>query len=220
MITHMSKSNVILSIFLVIGIVYLVWAVYAAYFKNSKEHFTEVKLTDYEARMAVMKVFDTVLHRKPLPDEIDKYAKVTNEQDMLIAVMTDYNVTTPPPTAATATVASATVAAPAPVAVPAAVATATTVTTPMHPSESFVTAAASASASATTLASASTTTDDGLKKEEFNSASSKKTNSNGAVSPSANPAIDLTAIETNLSSIVNTVNSIRALLYTQTMCEQ
>ena len=219
MITHMSKSNVILSIFLVIGIVYLVWAVYAAYFKNSKEHFTEVKLTDYEARMAVMKVFDTVLHRKPLPDEIDKYAKVTNEQDMLIAVMTDYNVTTPPPTVASA---SATVAVAAPVAVPAAVATATTVTAPTHPSESFVPASASASAlaSASAAASASASTDDGLKKEEFNSASSKKTNSNGAVSPSANPAIDLTAIETNLSSIVNTVNSIRALLYTQTMCEQ
>ena len=189
-IPHMSKSNVILSIFLIIGIVYLVWAVYAAYFKNSKEHFTEVKLTDYEARMAVMKVFDTVLHRKPLPDEIDKYAKVTNEQDMLIAVMTDYNVTTPPPTVVAPT-ANANAIAPVPVVVDA-------TTTAVPPS-----------------------------KEEFDGPApapgpgpSKQANANGAVPPSSKQVIDLTAIETNLSSIVNTVNSIRALLYTQTMCEE
>ena len=213
----MSKSNVILAIFLVIAVVYLGWAVYAAYFMKNEEHFTDGKLTDYEARMAVMKVFDTVLHRKPLPDEIDKYAKVTNEQDMLIAVMTDYNVTTPPPSAITTTETPAT----------ATVATVGTVVVPPVTTNGATTAAVAVAVAPVTSPSASTgvvpAKSEGFGQAPANSnsnSSRKTTNSNGAASPDANPVIDLKSIETNLSTIVDTVNSIRALLYTQTMCEQ
>jgi hypothetical protein len=92
-----SKSNLILVLFLAIAICYLLWTLYAAFCKKPTEHFTSETLDDYEARMTVMKIFDTVLHRKPTPDEIDKYAKVTNEQDMLVAVLTDFNIATPTP---------------------------------------------------------------------------------------------------------------------------
>ena len=222
--SYMSKSNVILAIFLVIAIVYLVWAVYAAYFKGSafsrnEEHFTDGKLTDYEARMAVMKVFDTVLHRKPLPDEIDKYAKVTNEQDMLIAVMTDYNITTPPPPPTAAATASEDTAS-ASASVPAVVTSATTATAVTGP----LTTAPTTPAHVVPATHAIQAIPVPAKTEAFDQSTNKKSNANananGAASPSSNPSIDLKSVETNLSTIVDTVNSIRALLYTQTMCEQ
>lgn len=90
-----SKNNIILAAFLIVAVLYLGYSVYATYFY--KEHFVDGQhLNDYEARMHVMTVFDTVLKRKPTADEIDKYALITNEQDMLVAVLADYKALPPP----------------------------------------------------------------------------------------------------------------------------
>lgn len=95
-----SKNNIILAAFLIVAVIYLGYIVYTTYF--FKEHFVDGQhLNDYEARMHVMSVFDTVLKRKPTADEIDKYAVITNEQDMLVAVLADYKAL--PPLAATTT---------------------------------------------------------------------------------------------------------------------
>ena len=70
---ELSKGNMILALFFLVAVGYLLWILYVYFIKKPTEHFTEShKLDDYEARMTVMKIFDTVLHRKPLPDEIDK----------------------------------------------------------------------------------------------------------------------------------------------------
>ena len=94
----MNKQNVILLIFLIVGIAYLAWIVYSGY-KGDFEHFTTTAASetpDYNARMNVLKVFDTILHRKPTISEIDAYSKkFNNEQDLLSAVVTDFNVQPP-----------------------------------------------------------------------------------------------------------------------------
>ena len=82
-----TKENVILTVFLVVAIIYLLWL----FIKSMKgayctEHFTE----EYECRMSVMRVFDKTLNRKATQEEIDKYCKIQNEQDMLVAVIADY----------------------------------------------------------------------------------------------------------------------------------
>jgi hypothetical protein len=80
------------------AVAYLVWLVLNLMkSKFCMEHFTEVSEEDkssssYESRMNVMKVFDTVLHRKPTNNEIEKYSKIHNEQDMLVEVLADFNV--------------------------------------------------------------------------------------------------------------------------------
>lgn len=88
----LTKKNVILFVFLLLAIAYLFWILFKTMQKqfcksNVNEHFTE-----YESRMNVMKVFDSVLNRKPTQEEIDKYFMIENEQDMLIAVMEDNNI--------------------------------------------------------------------------------------------------------------------------------
>jgi len=87
-----SKSNVILIVFLLLGIAYLFWL--AMKTKNCKvqEHFTDVSAGNYESRMNVIKVFDTVLHRKPTQDEIEQYYIIENEQDLLMTVLADFGV--------------------------------------------------------------------------------------------------------------------------------
>lgn len=89
----LTKKNAILFCFLLIAIFYLVWILFSTMQNkfcktNVAEHFTE-----YESRMNVMKVFESVMNRKPTQEEIDKYFVIENEQDMLIAVMADNNIT-------------------------------------------------------------------------------------------------------------------------------
>ena len=180
----MDKNNVILALFLFVAIVYLVWIVT----KKPTEHFT---LDDYQARMTVMKIFDTVLHRKPQPDEIDKYSKVDNEQDMLIAVLADYNIAAPPPSA------------PAPPSAP---------STPAPPSPSVPTPP-SPSAPAPPPPTPTPTPESFAPK-----ASPAPAPGPGAANRNA-PSIDLVKVETSLSAILDNVNAIRASLYTQTLCE-
>lgn len=93
----MSKENTILLIFFLIALAYLVWMICASMRKSHKkdamEHFTDVsEETGYESRMTVMKVFDNLLNRKPDLAEIEKYSEITNEQDMLIAVIAQYKI--------------------------------------------------------------------------------------------------------------------------------
>jgi hypothetical protein len=105
--SNQSKGNAILMVFFLVALAYLAWIVYAALRSRKKdalEHFTDSEktvqssdssdsaLTGYESRMTVMKVFDNLLHRKPEIAEIEKYADITNEQDMLVAVIADYDV--------------------------------------------------------------------------------------------------------------------------------
>ena len=111
----MSTENIFLIVLLLVGLGYLLWVVFnmlkKSYCGKVKEHFTEevsvdVKEEDtdsdeYKSRLNVMKVFETVLNRKPTSDEIEKYSKILNEQDILVEVLKDYptssDVTTPTP---------------------------------------------------------------------------------------------------------------------------
>jgi hypothetical protein len=58
------------------------------HFKVSEEDST------YQYRMEVIKIFDMYLHRNPTPEEIDKYSELKNEQEILLAVLRDFNVDT------------------------------------------------------------------------------------------------------------------------------
>lgn len=194
-----SKSNLILVLFLAIAICYLLWTLYAAFCKKPTEHFTSETLDDYEARMTVMKIFDTVLHRKPTPDEIDKYAKVTNEQDMLVAVLTDFNIATPTPLPGGVTSESTSDA-------PKKDVVASSKKDVVAPPRKDV-VASSVVPSTVVVPPASA--------ESFAPVPSKAQNTY----TSSNVDIDLKAIEGNLSSIMDSVNMIRSSLYLQTMCE-
>lgn len=61
----------------------------------ANEHFTDgdgsttIPL-DYNSRLTVMNVFDAYLKRNPTTDEINKYSKLKNEQDILTAVIKDF----------------------------------------------------------------------------------------------------------------------------------
>ena len=95
----MSKQNIVLLLFLFIGLLYLLWIVFKMFQKSFcsrpiKEHFTtteEETLHDstYTNRMNVMKVFDTVLNRKPTSVELEKYSAIHNEQDLLVAILSE-----------------------------------------------------------------------------------------------------------------------------------
>lgn len=87
--TLLTKTNVYILIFLIIAFVYLGWVV-VQNVRNKTEHFVS---DDYQSRMYVMKVFDLVLNRNPTPEEIEKYVVLGNEQDILVAVLKDFNKT-------------------------------------------------------------------------------------------------------------------------------
>ena len=83
-----SQTNLILIIILVCATLLLVYIVYSK--KKNMEHFSSPESgTKYENRMNVMKIFNTVLDRKPTLKEIEKYADIDNEHDMLNAIMAD-----------------------------------------------------------------------------------------------------------------------------------
>ena len=101
----MTKTNVILIIFLLVAVMYLVYIIVYAYKKSkTEEHFVTEEVTPeaedqsgkgYESRMYVMKVFDLVMNRKPTTEEIAKYSILGNEQDILVAVLKEFNKTDP-----------------------------------------------------------------------------------------------------------------------------
>ena len=69
------------------------YALYALWrYLKPHEKFTEgPALGAYEAKMYVMSVFDTALHRKPTEAEIAKYSKYGSESKILAAVVTDFS---------------------------------------------------------------------------------------------------------------------------------
>lgn len=86
----MNKTGVYVSILAIILIGWLIYFVINA--KAKKEHFTEDG-ADYDSRLQVMKIFDMVLSRKPTTEEIEKYSKIKNEQDMLVQILQDFKST-------------------------------------------------------------------------------------------------------------------------------
>ena len=82
--------NLVLFVLIIVAICYII---YVSYKSNNhlKEHFSND--TSYDARLETMKVFELVLNRKPTPDEIDKYSKYKNEQDILVHVLSDFKST-------------------------------------------------------------------------------------------------------------------------------
>lgn len=86
-----SKGNIYIMLFIFIGLAYVLFLVYQNVYANQKEHFEEpVNDKQYKANLQVIKVFDVVLNRKPTNEELEKYGKSENEQDILIAVMNDF----------------------------------------------------------------------------------------------------------------------------------
>lgn len=55
------------------------------------EHFVE-ESPNYKYRLEVMKVFDLYLNRNPTPEEINKYAAIGNEQDILLEILKDFDI--------------------------------------------------------------------------------------------------------------------------------
>lgn len=57
---------------------------------TTQEHFTEDGHDSYVSRMTTINVFDAYLKRNPTTEEIDKYSKFANEQDILTELMKDF----------------------------------------------------------------------------------------------------------------------------------
>lgn len=86
------KAYIILFILLIIG--YSIFLIIRTLRKTNPvevEHFVE-EHPDYQYRMEVMKVFDLYMSRNPTPEEIDKYAVLRNEQEILLAFLRDFNI--------------------------------------------------------------------------------------------------------------------------------
>lgn len=89
-IVNASPVKVYVILFVLIALCYIAYFTMKS-FKNEKitaEHFT-TEPGNYDSRMRVMNVFDGYLHRNPTVEEIDKYSKFGNEQDILVEVMKD-----------------------------------------------------------------------------------------------------------------------------------
>ena len=81
-------------LFIVIIIGYSIFLIIRSLNRTSPvgaEHFIQEN-PDYQYRMEVMKVFDLYLNRNPTNDEIEKYSKLKNEQEILLAFLRDFNI--------------------------------------------------------------------------------------------------------------------------------
>lgn len=87
-----TKVYIILFVLVILG--YGVFVISKSLKKNSQnlEHFAEEN-PDYKYRLEVMKVFDLYMNRNPTPEEITKYASIKNEQDLLLTILKDFNIT-------------------------------------------------------------------------------------------------------------------------------
>ena len=83
--------NLALFILILVAVAYIIYVSYVSSKNHLREHFSND--TSYDARLETMKVFELVLNRKPTPDEIDKYSKYKNEQDILVHVLSDFKST-------------------------------------------------------------------------------------------------------------------------------
>ena len=83
--------NLALFILIIVAVAYIIYMWYVSSKNHLREHFSND--TSYDARLETMKVFELVLNRKPTPDEIDKYSKYKNEQDILVHVLSDFKST-------------------------------------------------------------------------------------------------------------------------------
>lgn len=87
-----TKVYIFLFLFVVIG--YGVVIINRSLKRSDKdmEHFVEQN-PEYKYRLEVMKVFDLYMNRNPTPEEINKYAGIQNEQDILLTILKDFNIT-------------------------------------------------------------------------------------------------------------------------------
>lgn len=87
----MEKQNFILMVFLILAVAYLAYIITKSGARKL-EHFDNQDVpADYDARLNVIKVFETVLKHKPTVEEIKKYSSISNEQDLLSKLMQDYS---------------------------------------------------------------------------------------------------------------------------------
>lgn len=84
----MNGLNIVLALLLVAVLSYIIYVVVTS--NITKEHFTTEEEGGYDARIETIKIFELVLNRKPTTEEIEKYSKFKNEQDILIQVLSDY----------------------------------------------------------------------------------------------------------------------------------
>lgn len=89
-----SPTKVYVFLFLLVVIGYGALIISRSLKRTNKdmEHFVEQN-PDYKFRLEVMKVFDLYMNRNPTPDEINKYAGIQNEQDILLTILKDFNIT-------------------------------------------------------------------------------------------------------------------------------
>lgn len=101
----LSAGKVTLAVFLVVIVCYTIFFITQYIKKNQKqaEHFTELSDAKpmskaakdchlYNIRQEVMNIFELYLKRKPSAEEIAKYEKLDNEQDILVAIVKDFNI--------------------------------------------------------------------------------------------------------------------------------
>lgn len=88
-----SPMKVYVMLFMLVVMCYVVFIIIQTTQKRNKdlEHFVE-ESPNYKYRLEVMKVFDLYMNRNPTPDEIEKYARIGNEQDILLAILKDFNI--------------------------------------------------------------------------------------------------------------------------------
>ena len=100
-----SSTVYILLFFFVITL----WVIYYVTntIKGKGEHFIDLTVEDetpksdapaecklYNMRQEVINIFELYLSRKPSVEEIQKYSSKGNEQDILVAIISDFNVST------------------------------------------------------------------------------------------------------------------------------
>jgi len=88
-----SPIKVYILLFALLIICYGAFVIHRSLNKQSidVEHFVE-EHPDYRFRMETIKIFDLYLNRNPTPDEINKYASLRNEQEILLAFFKDFDV--------------------------------------------------------------------------------------------------------------------------------
>jgi hypothetical protein len=103
---QVSKTKIYVILFVIVAALYGGYLIYQTMYKRhsniTQENFVDEKQDqepgdtskDYEARMNVMKVFELIMGRNPTSDEITKYSKFKNEQDILINVLKEHNTQT------------------------------------------------------------------------------------------------------------------------------
>jgi hypothetical protein len=102
----LSPGKIYALLFLAVVVVYIAYFVVQHIFKRPRvEHFRDMGSKDllkraekdcklYNMRQEVMNIFELYMGRKPIPEEIGKYSIHGNEQDILIAVIKDFNIAT------------------------------------------------------------------------------------------------------------------------------